>query len=97
MGICCTLRLHSPVLGTELVGGGVVQQQGVAVVVQGPDGLLSPQAEAGRHGYDGGRRAVGLQPLNGRETQTVDDQQTRTVGEPQLRHTQGDRRAVALT
>lgn len=69
-------------MGTDLVGRSMIEQQGVAVVVQHPDCLLSPQTEAGCHRYDGGGWAVGLQPSNSLKTLTVDDQHTWTVGEP---------------
>ncbi len=66
----------------------MVEQQRVDVIIQSPDCLLSPQTEAGCHGYDGGRRVVRLQPLNCLKILTVNDQHTRTVGEPQLINTQ---------
>lgn len=69
----------------------MVEQQHVAVVVQHPDCLLSPHTETGCHGYDGGRWVVGLQPLNRLKTETVYDQHTGTIREPQLTNTQAQR------
>lgn len=84
--LACPLASRcSPVLRAHLVGRGVVELQRVAVVVQHPHGLLSLQTEAAHHGDDGGRRLVGIQPLNGVKTDGINDQHTRTVGEPQLR------------
>lgn len=64
----------------------MVERQGVAVVVQHADGLFSLQTEAARHGYDGGRRLVGVQPLNRAKADGIDDQHAGTVGEPQLKN-----------
>lgn len=70
----------------------MVQEQRVAVVIQHPHRLFSLHAEVARHGYDGGRRVVGIQPLNGVETQRVDDQHSRAVREPQLtKHRRNER------
>ena len=65
----------------------MVEQQGVGMVIQGPNCFLSPQTEACCHRYDGGWWAVGFQPSNCMKTQSVDDQHTRTIGEPQLSNT----------
>lgn len=54
------IQLHLPVLGTELIRGSMVEQQGVDMVIQDPDCLLSPQTEAGCHRYNGRWWAVGL-------------------------------------
>lgn len=63
----------------------MVEHQRVAVVVQHPDRLFSLQAEAAGHGYDGGRRLVGVQPPHRLKTDGINDQNAGTVGEPQLR------------
>lgn len=82
----CVSELCSPVLRAHLVGRSVVQDQRVAVVIQHPHRLFSLETEAACHGYDGGRRLVGVQPLSRVKTDGIDDQHARTIGEPQLRN-----------
>lgn len=82
--------VSAEVAGAELVGGNVVHDQEVALIVQAPNHLLPVALGVAGDGRDHRRRAEGLQPPADLHGGAVYDEDAGAVAVPDLRPAVGD-------